>query len=48
VTELGAGLAGRGVLCAGGTGGIGRAVAAAFAAAGARVLGVDRVQDATG
>jgi NAD(P)-dependent dehydrogenase (short-subunit alcohol dehydrogenase family) len=36
------------VLCTGGTGGIGRAVARAFAAAGARVLVVDRDQDATG
>jgi NAD(P)-dependent dehydrogenase (short-subunit alcohol dehydrogenase family) len=35
------------VLCTGGTGGIGQAVAEAFAVAGARVLIVDRDQDAT-
>lgn len=41
---LGSGLSGAGVLCTGAAGGIGRAVAGAFAAAGARVLAVDRDQ----
>ncbi|WP_395109632.1 SDR family NAD(P)-dependent oxidoreductase [Actinomadura sp. SCN-SB] len=39
---LGEGLAGRGVLCTGGAGGIGRAVCRQFALAGARVLVADR------
>ena len=39
---LGEGLAGRGVVCTGGAGGIGRAVCAEFARAGARMLIVDR------
>lgn len=38
---LGAGLAGKGVIVTGGAGGIGREVASAFAAAGARVLLTD-------
>jgi NAD(P)-dependent dehydrogenase (short-subunit alcohol dehydrogenase family) len=41
--SLGAGLEGRGVLVTGAAGGIGRAVAAAFASAGANVVAVDRV-----
>jgi len=44
--ELAAGLEGRGVLVTGAGGGIGREVARAFAAAGARVLAVDLRQDA--
>lgn len=44
VPAFGAGLSGAGVLCTGAAGGIGRAVAGAFAAAGARVLAVDRDQ----
>lgn len=39
--DLGAGLEGRGVIVTGAAGGIGREVAKAFAAAGARVLAVD-------
>ena len=39
--ELGSGLAGRGVIVTGATGGIGREVAKAFASAGARVMAVD-------
>jgi NAD(P)-dependent dehydrogenase (short-subunit alcohol dehydrogenase family) len=39
--SVGAGLEGRGVIVAGATGGIGRAVAAGFATAGARVMAVD-------
>lgn len=39
--DLGAGLDGRGVIVTGAAGGIGREVAKAFAAAGARVMGVD-------
>jgi NAD(P)-dependent dehydrogenase (short-subunit alcohol dehydrogenase family) len=39
--ELGAGLEGRGVIVTGATGGIGREVAKAFAAAGAKVMVVD-------
>jgi NAD(P)-dependent dehydrogenase (short-subunit alcohol dehydrogenase family) len=39
--DVGAGLEGRGVVCTGAAGGIGRAVTAAFAATGARVLAVD-------
>lgn len=44
--SVGAGLEGRGVLVTGAAGGIGRPVAAAFAAAGARVLAVDLDQGA--
>lgn len=43
---LGAGLDGRGVIVTGAAGGIGRPVAAAFAAAGARVMAVDLKQEA--
>ena len=39
--DVGAGLDGRGVIVTGAAGGIGAAVARAFAAAGARVLAVD-------
>jgi NAD(P)-dependent dehydrogenase (short-subunit alcohol dehydrogenase family) len=47
--DLGAGLDGRGVVVTGAAGGIGREVAAAFAAAGARVGAVDvREEDARG
>ena len=46
VFDLGAGLAGRGVMVTGAGGGIGREVARAFAAAGARVLAVDLRADA--
>jgi NAD(P)-dependent dehydrogenase (short-subunit alcohol dehydrogenase family) len=42
---LGAGLAGRGVLVTGATGGIGAAVAHAFAASGARVAALDRAEE---
>jgi NAD(P)-dependent dehydrogenase (short-subunit alcohol dehydrogenase family) len=44
--DLAAGLAGRGVMVTGAGGGIGREVARAFAAAGARVLAVDLRSDA--
>lgn len=44
--SVGAGLEGRGVIVTGAAGGIGRPVAAAFAAAGARVMAVDLHQDA--
>jgi NAD(P)-dependent dehydrogenase (short-subunit alcohol dehydrogenase family) len=44
--DLAAGLEGRGVMVTGAGGGIGREVARAFAAAGARVLAVDLRQDA--
>jgi len=43
---VGAGLEGRGVIVTGAAGGIGRHVAAAFAAAGARVMAVDLRQEA--
>jgi NAD(P)-dependent dehydrogenase (short-subunit alcohol dehydrogenase family) len=43
---LGEGLAGRGVLVTGATGGIGSAVARAFAASGARVAALDLAEDA--
>jgi NAD(P)-dependent dehydrogenase (short-subunit alcohol dehydrogenase family) len=42
---LGQGLSGKGVLCTGGAGGIGRAVAHALARCGARVLVADRDRD---
>ena len=42
--SIGAGLEGRGVIVTGAAGGIGRAVAEAFAAAGARVMACDREQ----
>lgn len=44
--SIGAGLDGRGVIVTGAAGGIGRPVAAAFAAAGARVMAVDLQQEA--
>jgi NAD(P)-dependent dehydrogenase (short-subunit alcohol dehydrogenase family) len=44
---LGAGLAGKGVLVTGATGGIGSAVARAFAAAGARVAALDLAEAAS-
>ncbi len=44
--SVGAGLEGKGVIVTGAAGGIGRAVAEAFATAGARVLAVDLHQDA--
>lgn len=44
--NVGAGLEGRGVIVTGAAGGIGRPAAAAFAAAGARVLAVDLNQEA--
>lgn len=44
--NLGAGLADKGVMVTGAAGGIGREVAAAFAAAGARVMAVDLQQEA--
>lgn len=44
--SLGAGLEGRGVMVTGATGGIGRAVCAAFAGSGARVLATDLDQAA--
>lgn len=44
--SVGAGLEGRGVVVTGAAGGIGRAVTAAFAAAGARVLAVDLDREA--
>jgi NAD(P)-dependent dehydrogenase (short-subunit alcohol dehydrogenase family) len=44
--SVGAGLEGRGVIVTGAAGGIGRAVAEAFAMTGARVLAVDREQRA--
>ncbi|MBA2578905.1 MAG: SDR family oxidoreductase [Euzebyaceae bacterium] len=44
--SVGAGLEGRGVMVTGAAGGIGRAVAAAFASTGARVLAVDVRQEA--
>jgi NAD(P)-dependent dehydrogenase (short-subunit alcohol dehydrogenase family) len=43
--NLGAGLDGKGVIVTGAAGGIGKAVAEAFAAAGARVMAVDLEQD---
>src|SRR5437867_2791525 len=43
--NLGAGLDGRGVIVTGAAGGIGKPVAQAFAAAGARVMAVDLRQD---
>jgi NAD(P)-dependent dehydrogenase (short-subunit alcohol dehydrogenase family) len=47
--NVGAGLEGRGVIVTGAAGGLGRPVAAAFAAAGARVMAVDlRQEDAEG
>jgi NAD(P)-dependent dehydrogenase (short-subunit alcohol dehydrogenase family) len=46
VPRLGEGLAERGVLVTGAAGGIGSAVAQAFAAAGARVAALDREEDA--
>ncbi len=44
--SVGAGLEGKGVIVTGAAGGIGRAVAQAFAIAGARVMAVDVQQDA--
>lgn len=44
--NLGAGLEGKGVIVTGAAGGIGRAVAQAFSAAGARVMAVDQRQEA--
>lgn len=46
VWSLGAGLEGKGVIVTGAAGGIGKAVAQAFATAGARVLAVDVKQEA--
>ncbi len=45
--NVGAGLDGRGVIVTGAAGGMGRPVAEAFAAAGARVMAVDLDQEAT-
>lgn len=44
--DVGAGLEGKGVIVTGAAGGIGRAVAEAFAATGARVMAVDMRQEA--
>jgi NAD(P)-dependent dehydrogenase (short-subunit alcohol dehydrogenase family) len=46
--QLGEGLSGNGVLVTGAVGGIGSAVAQAFAAAGARVAALDRQEDEAG